>query len=396
MTGKHIPAIIAHATELRTMKVKDKAEFGVLTKYKSMDKIKEAIPKQTKDPRFQLQVKPICLIMAYMNDLWDQKDLDKCPTIKADLENVLRMLPSFLDIMLEVTMELAQAAKRNTPGVPKKRLTAKNVMTLIQFSQNMVQGGWKEKDPFYQLPYLNKENLGKFHHRFNKTLYQYTRLERLDRVAIMKSVLGDTPEDMKKIVIQEACIHHMPIVKLTMTAFVQGEDEVVVGDVLTCKLRIDYLNFEDGEKSGYVHSKHYPFLKRDSWYLIITDETFTNLATVEKIVTTKNFYEKEFKERISRPGKISFTAVLSNDSYKGLDQVAKVEVNVVQEPTNRVTYEYSKADLKAVKEGSMLQQMINEEDETDSDEENLAEEEELMKKLQQAGLEEAAAVKKAK
>jgi hypothetical protein len=32
--------------------------------------------------------------------------------------------------------------------------------------------------------------------------------------------------------------------------------------------------------------------------LIITDETFTGLAAVEKIVVTENYFEKEFKERI--------------------------------------------------------------------------------------------------
>lgn len=187
-------------------------------------------------------------------------------------------------------------------------------------------------------------------------MYQWAKLEKLERVEIMKSVLGGEPEDMKKIVIQESCIKSMPIVKITMTAFVEGEDEIVVGDVLTCKLRVDYLNFEEGEKSGYVHSKHYPFLKRDSWYLIITDDSFTNLATVEKIVTTNNYYEKEFKERIQRVGKISFTAVLSNDSYKGLDQIAKVEVEVVKEPKLRKTFEYAKEDIKAIKEGSFIQQ----------------------------------------
>jgi len=209
----------------------------------------------------------------------------------------------------------------------------------------------------------------------------------MQRVEVMKSVLGDTPDDMKRVAIQEQCIESMPIVKLTMTAFVEGEEEIVVGDILTCKLRIDYLNFAEGEKSGYVHSKHYPFLKRDSWYLIITDESFTNLATVEKIVTTTNYYEKEFKERIQRVGKISFTAVLSNDSYKGLDQIAKVDVEVIKEPKLRKTFEYSKDDIKAIKEGSFIQQqMMEDEPETDSDEENLAEEEELKKKLMQAGL----------
>jgi len=116
-----------------------------------------------------------------------------------------------------------------------------------------------------------------------------------------------------------------------MSAVVEGEDEIVVGDILTCKLRVDYYNLDKGEKSGYVHSKNYPYLKRDNWFLIITDESFTGLAAVEKLTVTDNYYEKTFQERIHRAGKISFTAILTNDSYRGLDQFSKVDVNVVAE-----------------------------------------------------------------
>jgi len=125
---------------------------------------------------------------------------------------------------------------------------------------------------------------------------------------------------------QEKTVACLPLVELTMTAFVEGEEEIVVGDILTCKLSVKYLNFAKGEKSGYVHSKYYPYLKRDSWYLIITDDKFEGLAAVEKINITEDTFEKEFKERIHRPGEISFTAVLTNDSYKGLDQFSKVKV----------------------------------------------------------------------
>lgn len=140
-----------------------------------------------------------------------------------------------------------------------------------------------------------------------------------------------------------------------MTAFVDGEDDIVVGDILTCKLRIDYLNMEKGQKSGYVHSKYYPYLRRDSWFLMITDEQMTGLAAVEKLSVTDNFYEKEFKERVGRTGKIAFTAVLTNDSYKGLDQVAKVEVNVIEESKTRTQISYLKEDLRAIKEAGMVQ-----------------------------------------
>lgn len=40
-----------------------------------------------------------------------------------------------------------------------------------------------------------------------------------------------------------------------MKAEVEGEEEIVVGDILTCKLTVTYLNLDKGEKSGYVHSK---------------------------------------------------------------------------------------------------------------------------------------------
>lgn len=185
---------------------------------------------------------------------------------------------------------------------------------------------------------------------------------------------------------QEKCISNLPLVKLTMTAFVEGEDEIVVGDILTCRLEVKYYNLNKGQKSGYVHSKTYPYLKRDNWFVIITDETFTGLAAVEKITTQEDVFIKEFKERIQRPGKIAFTAVLANDSYKGLDQFSKVEVDVVASAKNRVEYSYSKEDIKAIKEPTLLQSALEiEEEETDEDEE-IDEEDELKLKLRAAGL----------
>merc|ERR1711990_267695 len=167
---------------------------------------------------------------------------------------------------------------------------------------------------------------------------------------------------------QEKLISTLPLVKLTMTAFVEGEDEIVVGDILTCKLEVKYHNLKKGEKSGYVCSKSYPYLKRDNWFLIITDETLTGLAAVEKITVTEDTFVKEFKERIQRPGKIAFTAILTNDSYKGLDQFSKVEVAVVAQAKNRVEYNYSKEDIKAIKEPTLLQSALEiEEEETDED-----------------------------
>jgi hypothetical protein len=161
-------------------------------------------------------------------------------------------------------------------------------------------------------------------------------------------------------------------------------------------LRVDFKNLTKGQKSGYVHSKNYPYLKRDSWYFMITDTTLTGLGAIEKLHITEDHYEKEFKERVSRPGQITFIAVLMNDSYKGLDTKAVVAVQVVEEAKNRKTISYLKEDIRAIKEANMLQSALDmgnedtDEDEDDDVDEGL----ELMNKLKAAGLKDAIPVRK--
>jgi len=72
MLGKHIPSILSYSVEFSQMKVRNKEEFELLKKIKSRDEVKEAIPKQSPN-KPPLQVKSICLLMAYMYDLLDDE-----------------------------------------------------------------------------------------------------------------------------------------------------------------------------------------------------------------------------------------------------------------------------------------------------------------------------------
>lgn len=105
---------------------------------------------------------------------------------------------------------------------------------------------------------------------------------------------------------QEQCIECLPLVKLTIDAYVNGEDEIVVGDILTVKIKVEFVNLKEGEQPGYVHSKTYPFLRRDTWYLIITDSSFTGIAACEKLPINEKVFEKTLTERMARPGPIAF------------------------------------------------------------------------------------------
>jgi hypothetical protein len=71
-----------------------------------------------------------------------------------------------------------------------------------------------------------------------------------------------------------------------------------------------------------------------------------------------------------------------------MDQISKVEVNVIEESKNRKKIEYLKEDLRAIKEANMVQAaLMGEEEETDEDEDDEVDEHtELMNKLRAAGL----------
>ena len=137
MTGKQIPGILAQSQELSRMRVKSELELKVLQRVRGNEAVKEALPKvpakkDAKDNKEQpnIQVKPICLLVGYMNNLLTDEELAN-EGLKKDLEVILRSIPSYMDIMLTQTMMLSQLFKM---GRSPKRITAKNIMTLIQFS----------------------------------------------------------------------------------------------------------------------------------------------------------------------------------------------------------------------------------------------------------------------
>ena len=69
-------------------------------------------------------------------------------------------------------------------------------------------------------------------------------LPKEERLETSKKIFGADYE--KKSAEVENCIDALPLVKLTMTAFVEGEDEIVVGDILTCRLEVKYHNLAKG------------------------------------------------------------------------------------------------------------------------------------------------------
>ena len=87
-----------------------------------------------------MDMKALCLILAYLMRL---NEIDEF--FSSDIEIILAKAPFLITLMIEMTMQLAMDFKmKRCP----KRITAKNVITLIEFSQNMMQAMWKDDDAF--------------------------------------------------------------------------------------------------------------------------------------------------------------------------------------------------------------------------------------------------------
>jgi protein-arginine kinase activator protein McsA len=75
MIGKNIPVMLAHSTELSSMRV-PKAEFPILERLKKNDAIIGCLPKTNKNEVAKYNAKPIILLMAYMHNLLEKEDYE--------------------------------------------------------------------------------------------------------------------------------------------------------------------------------------------------------------------------------------------------------------------------------------------------------------------------------
>ena len=114
--------------------------------------------------------------MAYMCGMIKPENKIHKDNLAADLEVILRRIPSYLDIIIEESIKLiAEYKQRQT----HKRLTCQNIMGLLQFSQNLMQLGWVFKDPFMQFPNITPEDCVKLHQALppGTTIYKYAIMD---------------------------------------------------------------------------------------------------------------------------------------------------------------------------------------------------------------------------
>lgn len=159
----------------------------------------------------------------------------------------------------------------------------------------------------------------------------------------MRAQLGLYGGDKAQLEQLEKVIVALPIVEIKAEAFCKGEKSITMSDVVTIQFTIKYKNLPEDQAPGYVHSDVYPFLKRQKWYLIVTDA-----LTKEKVVSFNEFSFKKLKkedpdeesnedcntatvkikEQLGQAGEFLFHAYFMCDSYIGFDKEVSIKFNV--------------------------------------------------------------------
>lgn len=206
------------------MKFKSQEEADQVQKIKQNEEVQELIPKLTQKRGQQLDVKPLVLILGYLMRFSEIEH----PSVQEDLQKILQKAPYMAEMMVQMAMMLAMEFKmKRSP----KKITAKNVGTLLDFSQNIVQALWKDDDNLLQIPYMDHEKIALLKKKAKKqiTIDEFCRLtpqERKDFEIFNEKELKDV----------EAAIKTFPLIDLKVDAFVEGEKEIAVGDLLTIKI----------------------------------------------------------------------------------------------------------------------------------------------------------------
>lgn len=278
---------------------------------------------------------------------------------KEDLNYMLSMSNSLVDAMISVC---------------KHQEALKTAMNCIQFGQYITQACWTKDSTLMQLPHFTEKELkhaldGKKNNA--KTIDAYIQVPDED-----KRGLKEMTEEQKGDVFK--CCKLIPDVEVESKIFVDDDedDKVYSGDLMTVQVKITRKNLEDGEKAGLVHAPHFPFPKKEAWWIILGTKQ-GKIISIDKVADASKVFTHDIKFLAPGEGTYNFDLHVMSDSYIGIDQKTEVEVTTL-DASELPEYKVHPDDAELDDEPTLFEEMLNAnvEEDSDSDDDSDDEEEE--------------------
>ena len=208
---------------------------------------------------------------------------------------------------------------------------------MFNFQQHFYQGLTLHESEFLQLPGIEDSNLAHFSRKFKKSSFK----DVVQKPQCRKRLLEYFGEDSKTLRQVELALECIPNNQLSMRSFVkiteeEFQEEIFQGDIFTVEFTLKRLN----KRNGFIHSKAFPFLKKESLNVLVFYKNPRQVVHFEKIIIGDREDKKqgvvdgvfqrkiEFSSYAQFMGVMEFELFVISDSYIGLDECVEFEVKV--------------------------------------------------------------------
>eukprot|EP00923_Selenidium_pygospionis_P030382 GHVN01053947.1.p1 GENE.GHVN01053947.1~~GHVN01053947.1.p1 ORF type:complete len:632 (+),score=56.71 GHVN01053947.1:203-2098(+) len=225
------------------------------------------------------------------------------PSLKEDITTILSKALPITNAMLEIALV--------------HRWTG-TVEAVIDFRRRLIQALGISSSTLLQVPHLDQEMV--------KTLAKGKNgVKELNQLVANRKEILEEPQKLKELSPEglldvSAMCNHVSDVDIKAKIYVEGEEDLVQGDTATCLVTMTRTNLQEGEAMGAVHAPHFPGVKFEEWFFILTDKRNGELHGMALTKNRERVVTERIKFPLSNTGIQQCQMTASCDSYAGLDK----------------------------------------------------------------------------
>ena len=363
MIIKHCLLMVAASLEFQDMTTlkQDNSEINKLrTKY--LDKI----PKRADiNPKI---LKTMLLLIAHM----DRREVS--PSLQKDTQFILEKAGNLIETMLDGAFMLNMMPRT-------KKMSIQTFNLLIEFAQLLTQGLNQHDSNILMLPHIDESHLKLL---TNKSKPSISDIKEVSLKKLEERLSPSQFSDFKSV------LHFIPELKVSASAYVDGEEGIAEGDLVSIRVTIERLHLKPDEKAGLIHSSRFPRLKLEKLWILIVDPESKKVYYLKPVLSQERIIEdSDFKFPIGpnainlSHGKHTWNVMVKSDSYYGQDITIPLEFEVLPEHIVKKEIFVHPDDQKIEKQATWIQSVMSGlQNEETSDEEVPELEEENSKELE--------------
>jgi translocation protein SEC63 len=337
---KNLPETLAGSAEFRQRNMPASA-----SEREEISSLMGKLRSQMLKPKYQ---HPVCVkgnVLLHAHLCRETEGLS--PKLKEDLNYMLENSGSLVEAMISVC---------------KHQESVKTAMNCITFGQNITQALWVKDNELLQLPHFTNEEVkyATTAKKAVKGLAEYITVPDEEKKGIT-NFTDDQKNDVLK------CCKIIPDLSVETKIFVDDDEDnkVYAGDLCTVRVTLTRKNLEEGEKAGFVHAPHFPFPRREAWWVAMATKD-GKIISIEKITNPARVVEHDIKFLAPSQGTYEFVLHVMSNAYIGLDQKQNVELVTLDDST-LPEYKVHPDDAELDDEPTLFEEMLNANVEQDSD-----------------------------